>query len=131
MVIVQLRADQISTLSTNGGQNTVMAGEGLSTQAAVRHSLRVYVAFQKAECVRKGNLLPGTAKIRNSNHFSYILNDSSVRFAWACFGSSLCCFSIFFSLFTASLVYPCSGHSWFFFLKSGNKEAFFSSLSIS
>lgn len=96
MVVVQLGADQISILSTNGGQNPVMAGEGLSTQAAVTHSLCVYVAFQKAESVRSSNLLPGTAEIRNINNFNYILNDSSVKFSWACFGSSLCYFSIFF-----------------------------------
>lgn len=106
MVVVQLGADEISTLITNGGQNTVMAGEGLLTQNAVTHSLCVYVAFQKAESVRRGNLLPGTAGIRNTNHSNYTLNDSSIRVAWSCFASSPCHFSIFFPLFTASLVYP-------------------------
>lgn len=61
VVVVQLGADQINTLSTNGGQNTIMAGEGLLTQNAVTHSLRVYVAFQKAESVRRGTFLPGAA----------------------------------------------------------------------
>lgn len=96
VVVVQLGADQISTFSTNGGQNTVMAGEGLLTQNAVTHSLHVYVAFQKAETVRRGNFLPGAAEIRNTNHSNYVLSDSSVRDAWSCFASSPCHFSIFF-----------------------------------
>lgn len=73
VVVVQLRADQISTLSTNGEQNTVMAGEGPECRDT---SLHVYVAVQKAENVRRGRLLPGAAEIRNTNNSNYILNYS-------------------------------------------------------
>lgn len=51
------------------------------------HSLGVYVAFQKAETVRRGNFLPGIAEIRNTDN--YILNDSSIGVAWSCFISLL------------------------------------------
>lgn len=97
MTVVQLRADQISKPSANGGQKTVMAGEGLecSVHKKCVHSLGVYVTFQKAEGVRRGNLLPGTAEIRNTNN--YILNDSSIRVAWSCF-ISLLFFYFFFTL---------------------------------
>lgn len=69
-----------------------MAEEGLSTQAAVTNSLYVYVAFGKAASVKRRNLLPGTAEIRNRNNSNYILNDSIIRLAWAPFGSLPCYF---------------------------------------
>lgn len=69
-----------------------MAEEGLSTQAAVTNSLYVYVAFGKATSVKRRNLLPGTAEIRNRNNSNYILNDIIIRLAWVPFGSLPCYF---------------------------------------
>lgn len=69
-----------------------MAEEGLSTQTAVTNSMYVYVGFHVAESVKRGNLLPGTAEIRNINNSNYILNDSIIRLARARFGSFPCYF---------------------------------------
>lgn len=54
------------------------------------NSLHMYVAFQKAESVKRGNLLPGTAETRNRNNSNYVLNDSIIRLAWVPFSSFPC-----------------------------------------
>lgn len=105
-----------------------MAEEGLSTLAAVTNSLYVYLAFQKAESVKRGNVLPGTAEIRNRNNSNYILNDSIMRLAWVPLGSFPCCFFHHLLLALYSLV---AGTVLKKKKKSENKEAFFFSLSIS
>ena len=103
-----------------------MAEEGLSAQAAVTNSLYAYLAFQKAESVKRGNLLPGTAEIRNRNNSNYISNDSIIRLARVPFGSFPLCFFHHLLLALHSLVAGTVLKK-----KCENKEAFFFSLSIS